>query len=532
MRLSLSRLAEALDCWNNAGRTTLTETGEVIAVNGLCASDAVELAGICREISWQVQIEDGAGGESRTDSLLPDYEPFRFVIAKSAEVAGPGRLVTNTALATILEHDRAAGIIRLVRCTIPFETATVRFSPFDDDRPFLPQPSAASPRRVVRESGDRRLVVEDLGDWILRSREELPRADECFQVWLRFAVPNVVRALANEVESASIVFRGPPLVRLPFVPAATRTMDDVDIKALQDAAAWVYDNERELEMRHGLYAAEMARTASGQVDAVQAFHHFASPALESARIAYGLNLSQVSRDTLKALADLRKAVSDEASKLADSTRTVAGAVAAALFAGVGLLITRSTTNAPGALLIALTIILALYVGAVVWSGKKFINVQAGIRANWRQRLYIFLPDNDYEAMVEKPARDAEGAFYTAAWFGAVISIFLILSVIAYVMLEPVMPPAPAAGGPSKPIQPSSAVTAPPVALSEGPSSAPASSDDAVVHGLKSPLSTTVPTGVNQQTVLPAGTSGGHFGGTVGDGEANPNGGAMTPSKTP
>lgn len=532
MQLSLSRLAEALDCWNEAGRTTLTETGDVIAVNGLCANDAVELAGICHELSWQMQIEDGTGGESRTDSLLPDYEPFRFVITKSAEVAGPDRLVTNTALATILEHDRAAGIIRLVRCTIPFETATARFSPFDDDTPFRPQPIEARPRRVVRESGDRRLVVEDLGDWILRSRESLPWADECFQVWLRFAVPNVVRALANEVESVSIVFRGPPLVRLPYVPAETRRMDAADFKALQNAAAWVYDNEREFEMRHGLYAAEMARTASGQADAIQAFHHFASPALESARIAYGLNLSQVSRDTLKALADLRKAVSDETSKLADSTRTVAGAVATVLFAGVGLLITRSTTNAPGGLLIALTIILGLYVGAVVWSGKKFINVQAGIRANWRQRLYIFLPDNDYEEMVEKPARDAEGAFYTAAWFGTVISFFLILGVIAYVTLEPVTPPAPAAGVPSKPIQPPSAVKVPPVALPAGALPALPSSDNAVIQGLKNPQSATAPAGVKQQPVPPSGTSGGQLGGTVGDGETNPSGGVMAPPKTP
>jgi hypothetical protein len=127
----------------------------------------------------------------------------------------------------------------------------------------------------------------------------------------------------------------------------------------------------------------------------------------------------------------------------------------------------------------------------------FINVQAGIRANWRQRLYIFLPDKDYEEMVEKPARDAEGAFYTAAWFGAVIGFLLILGIIVYVTLEPVTSPAPATatGVPSKPVQSSSAVKIPPVALSAAPLPALAPSDEAVVQGLKNPPLATAPTGV-------------------------------------
>ena len=140
----------------------------------------------------------------------------------------------------------------------------------------------------------------------------------------------------------------------------------------------------------------------------------------------------MSRDTLKALADLRKAISDETAKLAESTRSVAGSVAASLFAGLGLLITRSTTNIPGWMLVSLSVVLAVYVCAVVWSGKKFIRVQANIRNQWRTRLYTFLPTKEYSAMVEEPAKEAESAFNVAAVCGLTLSAVLVVGTFVFV----------------------------------------------------------------------------------------------------
>ncbi|TIV70763.1 MAG: hypothetical protein E5V79_06450, partial [Mesorhizobium sp.] len=90
----------------------------------------------------------------------------------------------------------------------------------------------------------------------------------------------------------------------------------------QSVATWVYENDRELENRHGLLAAEVARTSFRDGDA-QALAGVLGTAFEGARIAYNFGVTQQSKDTLKALGDLRKTVSDDATKLSETTRTLA-----------------------------------------------------------------------------------------------------------------------------------------------------------------------------------------------------------------
>lgn len=432
MEPSLQKLAKTLDAWSDAGRATLTETEYVLAVNGLGASDAAELAAICMSLKWMIALDDAAGGEVATEDLNPDFGPFRATVTKPDDVAGVDRLITNTALSAFLLQGSSTAIVRLVRCARAFETMTTRFCPFNDMTAFEPRPITARARRVVRESGSQRTVTENMGLWLLRDTERMPWEDDAFGRWKGFATASIMHALANEVEPGCMVFRGPPLVRLNYGIDLTDLLNEAEFRSLENAALWVYDNERELEMRHGLFAVEIARTAAFGRNAISVFQQASEPALESARIAYGLNLSQVSRDTLKALADLRKAISDETSKLAESTRSIAGSVAAALFAGLGLLVTRSTTSIPGWLLIALSIVLALYVCAVIWSGKRFIKVQALIREQWRSRLYAFLPQSEYLAMVEGPAKEAEDAFHFASRCAFTISGLLVLGMIVYV----------------------------------------------------------------------------------------------------
>lgn len=432
MEPSLQRLAETLDAWSDAGRATLTETDRVVAVNGLQSSDATSLDAMCRAIGLTTAMDDATGGEISVENLSPDLGPFRSVVTKPDALVGEDRFLTNTAFSAFLLLGKAVGTIRIARCSQAFETVTTRFCPYDDGTLFEPRQIVAKPRRVVRETGTLRIVVEDMGLWLLRDTERMPWQDDAFSRWKRLATASAMRALANEVEQGCVVFRGPPLVRLELPPGAGDSLDEDQFRSLENAASWVYDNERELEMRHGLYAAEIARTASFGSDAFSVFRQASAPALESARIAYGLNLSQVSRDTLKALADLRKAISDETAKLAESTRSVAGSVAAALFAGLGLLVTRSTTNIPGWMLVALSVILAAYVWAVIWSGKKFIRVQGRIRDQWRTRLYAFLPADEYSLMVETPAKEAEDAFRFAARCGLVLSAVLVIGTVVYV----------------------------------------------------------------------------------------------------
>jgi hypothetical protein len=431
----IPKLASLLDAWSDTGRALLTETPSEIVANNLSAADADEVSKLCSQLGWAIVIEDGAQNETPREHLSDDFAPFRIVMSKPGDVAGPDRLVTNTALASLLDEEEVPSVLRLVQCLHPFETRSIRIAPFDDAvATYAAMPSGA-PRRVVREIDTRRQVTQEIGRWLLRQTDKMPLADPAFLAWAGLAEPKVMHAMANEVEPGTLVFRGPPLVRLMLEHQPNAGWDPERFLALQDAGNWVYEEPRELDMRHGLYAAEIARAAGSDRDARSMFKRVARAALESARIAYGLSISQVSRDTLRALADLRKAVSDESSKLADSTRTMAGAVATALFAGLGLILTRVTASTPKPAVIVLTVVLALYVGSVIWSGAKFIGIQREIRRQWRTKLYAFLSQSEYDDMVGRPAAQAEAGFRLAAILGGTLTALMVAFVIGFIWLE-------------------------------------------------------------------------------------------------
>jgi hypothetical protein len=48
------------------------------------------------------------------------------------------------------------------------------------------------------------------------------------------------------------------------------------------------------------------------------------------------------------------------------------------------------------------------------------------------RLYVFLPESDYEQMVEGPARDAEAAFWLASCLGFLISVAVLAGTVWFV----------------------------------------------------------------------------------------------------
>ncbi|MER9560346.1 hypothetical protein [Mesorhizobium sp. M0323] len=247
--------------------------------------------------------------------------------------------------------------------------------------------------------------------------------------------------MASEIVEGVLVFRGPPTKRLEEDrPDPLQTLERNGFALLQDCCLWVVENEREHEARHGLFATEFARSVATGSSIGTNFAKNGRDALEGAKIAYQFGLSEISRDALRAMSDLRKAVSDEAAKLTESARQLATAVAGAMFGGIGLVIARLTVTTPGnALSIAIFligIVLVLYVLSIIYTGVQFMGLQRRVREQWRSRLYRFLPENDYQAMVQTPAHDAEVGFKRAAWFSGILALVLLVAffIVAFVDL--------------------------------------------------------------------------------------------------
>jgi len=197
---------------------------------------------------------------------------------------------------------------------------------------------------------------------------------------------------------------------------------------LQRAQRWVFENERETELRHTLLAAEIAHAGGQYRDAAECVKSEIEAALDSAKIAYQMSLSDLSRDTLKVLGDLRKAITEETAKVTDATRQTIGSVTSAVAVGIGLIAARIATSVDPIVMTAVMVLAVLYVVMIFLSGAHFIWLQRGIRSHWRPRLYRFLSDQDYERMVAEPIKRAENAFWWVASLG-LLSVLVLLGVL-------------------------------------------------------------------------------------------------------
>lgn len=429
MTRSRSDLAEALDALVEAGRVALTETPDAMVAYQLEGREAKQILTLLAADGWLNVRATDEGGDLDPTTIGDDDQRITVRAQKPGIPPGIEAVLTRSGLAAALDRAELAARVWIHGLNDPFETLTVRFAPWGDNSDFMPDEIPPSPRRVVRVLNDGNQFPEDLGRWLLRD-PAITIEGRGIQPWRRMALEQLGHALADEIEpDGRLLFRGPPATR--FTPNADTFVEASSLEAIERAALWVFENPRELENRHVLLAAEIARAALTGGSPTE-LAEISGTALEGAKIAYNFGVTQQSRDTLKALADLRKSVGDETARLAESTRALATAVAGSVLANLGIIVARlsmpATNSWVPAAAVTLGIVLAIYVGSIIWSGMHYLKLQETIRSQWRNRLYRFLDEAEYERMVTDPVKRAERGFSIAALCGGTMSLLLLVSV--------------------------------------------------------------------------------------------------------
>ena len=430
MTLSRSALADAIDALAADGRVVVTETPSGFILNRLGGHDARRILNLLDADGWAEVDASDEGGDLNVDMIDDEAAGIRVRAKKPGVPDDVEALLTRVGFISALERPQLRGVVWIHGLQEAYETLTVRFSPWGDHTEFQPHPSPPSPRKVVRVLDDGEGFPDDLGRWLLRDYDA-KIVGRAAQPWQRLAIESLGRAIANEIEpDGRLLFRGPPTAR--FTPSAAALIEITSLEMLGRAVSWVYDNPREVENRHGLLAAEVARTSLADGDVCD-LADAARSALASAKIAYNFGVTQQSRDTLKALAELRKSIGDETAKLSENTRGLAAAVAGSVIANLGIVLARltlpaNTTWVPWAALV-IAVVLAIYVGSVIGSGAHFLRLQATLRSEWRQRLYRFLDDDEYQRMVSTPVASAERGFWIACAVAVVMTVLLLLAVL-------------------------------------------------------------------------------------------------------
>lgn len=444
-------LASLLNELARTKQVLISEGESSLSASNLNESATLRVIDIASVAAWNFSIYDSHGNEYQRDEVSNDFGPFRIELEKPEQQVEEDRavlfLVTEIGFRSYLKRGHSATQWRVLGLTKPFCSRLRSYSNWDEVLACANTPATKAPRLLVKESASMRSVPDDIRHWLLADGQTLDSADELNIIWATHAFDALCRCVANEIDEtgSTLTFKGPPKLNLKFGENLRLNSSRIPIEefhGLQDAAAWVYENAREAEVKHILLSAEIARSGRADGAVTAYFKEHLACALECAKIAYQMAVSEVTKDTLKSLGDLRKAVTEETSKATDATRQSVTAIATALTVGLGLIAARVSVQVNAYLISIVMVVAVAYTAISVFSGWKFISIQKKLREEWQPKLYRYLSTDEFNNMVQEPIGQIERVFFNVARYGLGVLSFVALGVIffAFVYAGPASPP--------------------------------------------------------------------------------------------
>lgn len=203
-----------------------------------------------------------------------------------------------------------------------FATYRSRFEAWSLDplAPFSASEVLPDPRSFASDFTQANAVPADIRPWLVRASPT--QVSEAFSVWQRTATLKLMASLSDRVSAKdgalAYGFTGPPACTVQIADGESAHY----FGRVQEGAAWIFaEGARDADTRHLLLANEWARTFRRQ-----GLADLGEGALESARGAYSAYVKAGSRETLKALADLRKSIVEETQKISQRAQDLIGAI--------------------------------------------------------------------------------------------------------------------------------------------------------------------------------------------------------------
>lgn len=381
----------------------------VVAVTA--AVDAIDGAD-----GWSVSVLDG-----EFEPISPSAvggEDVNFIVSKPAggrlffaTVDGFRAMLRNPVLTRAVE-------VHVLGDFQPFSTRRFQVLSWDG-MPLPPLPLVASlpsdecvdPRRgLVRDltGGE---VSDDPLRWLLVGSRG---AGAVWEAWQAEAAKRLALLPSSEVWS-----EGGEL-RVALHGARKRTFDfgpdDLDAKSalapLTDVAEWLV-TERGGEARHEMLVRRLAAIIPEAGSWCGTVPQLLREALEGAKVDYRAYARAKSAETLKAMADLRKAVGEDVGRIVEkcqrlSNGFVASIVALAAGLGVRLALVVSKGDSGGGLLFGLVVLAVMWSGVIMQRRVSDKSLRDDLRnmRQWHRSVHVALSRTEYSKLALKPVLDA------------------------------------------------------------------------------------------------------------------------------
>jgi len=361
---------------------------------------------------------------------------YRITIAKQA-VPNELRLLLNPFTVGWADslHDVDNVRVAEMASDATFTTCRSRFQTWTLDPPaaFAAVEPLRDPRISAQDFTQANVVVADIRPWLVTGA---PHATgPTYGAWRALASRRLIAALSDRVslEGGKILyyFGGPPSCQF--------SLDDAQADALFDrltaGATWVFvEGHRDTDTRHLLLANEWARTFRKEK-----LLEVGDGALDSAKGAYSAYVKAGSKETLKAIADLRKAVVDETQKVSQRAQDLAGAmwkdlaVASAPFVTKILADSAKISNldvAGGMALVAAAFLVFSFFMMVSINRRYFARQDEG-RKVWSATLSTVLTPSEIEEYSAKPIQRSIEDYKAARLRVGIFYIALVIILLAF-----------------------------------------------------------------------------------------------------
>lgn len=297
-------------------------------------------------------------------------------------------------------------------------------------------------RSHVKSNSPQFMAPTFIEPWVLL--EPISLDSIASNIWKDISAKMILRSIPNELyidSSHKVYLLGSPPRRLELEEEA---IEEIMFDKLQEAASWIYLEGDDTEVRHTFLSTELAREWNPSLSFCRGINSRLPNAMESAKLVYKAHLRASSKDTLKTLGDLRKTLADDIQKLLQQARDLSTTVWRDVAIVLGAVAVRYAMDSIKANQIStgFAIIYGLVLIYIVTSylitisiNKKFIEIMKNSQEIWRNKLYGFLDDDDYQKLAAYPLAKAYRAYNTSRRITSIVVFFVGFSLIIAIFVE-------------------------------------------------------------------------------------------------
>ncbi|WP_150046222.1 hypothetical protein [Methylomonas rhizoryzae] len=352
MILILKKIQEAISASRESVDLKITETPGDLFVVG-CMPRAALLAWqnvFDEKLDWLTYHCKDDSGDDVEPSSGQENQSYRFTVQFTSSDVSP-HLFSPEGWNSFLLNEKL--LYKAVEVKLAFIENGFSTKAFTVDRwidaPFssgLQEPNkivSNSPRKLVRCQSAEFMAPLRIEPWIHIS--PATEQSEVITIWKKVAATMIAKSLPNELYKEESVQKallaGQPPRRLEF---GEIQLNESVFQLLQEVAAWIYLEGEDVEVKHTFLSSELARAWTSTDSFCIGLDSRLANALESARLVYKAHLRSGSKDTLKALADLRKALNDDVQKLLQQSKELSGAIWRDVAIAIGVLAVRFSVD--------------------------------------------------------------------------------------------------------------------------------------------------------------------------------------------